>query len=93
MPEYLPLDLRLRNHTKRTDLPPDVLRDIGEAYGEIQRLERKLTDIKNGYEGCCVACESVAVKNNELRKRISELSMDGLAKLDEELGLSAWLKE
>ena len=38
MPEYEPLDYRLRCHTKRTDLPPDVLRDIGEAYEAIQRL-------------------------------------------------------
>lgn len=32
MPDYEPLDYRLRCHTKRTDLPPDVLRDICEAY-------------------------------------------------------------
>ena len=38
MPEYQPIDYRLRCHTKRTDLPSDVLRDIGEAYAEIERL-------------------------------------------------------
>jgi hypothetical protein len=32
MSDYEPLDYRLRCHTKRTDLPPDVLRDICEAY-------------------------------------------------------------
>jgi hypothetical protein len=32
MPEHQPLDYRLRCHSKRTDLPPDVLRDICEAY-------------------------------------------------------------
>ena len=32
MSEHQPLDYRLRCHTKRTDLPPDVLRDICEAY-------------------------------------------------------------
>ena len=32
MSEHQPLDYRLRCHTKRTDLPPDVLRDIFEAY-------------------------------------------------------------
>jgi hypothetical protein len=32
MPDYEPLDYRLRCHSKRTDLPPDVLRDICEAY-------------------------------------------------------------
>ena len=38
MPDYQPIDYRLRYHTKRTDLPTDVLRDIGEAYAEIERL-------------------------------------------------------
>ena len=38
MPDYQPIDYRLRCHTKRTDLPADVLRDIGEAYAEIERL-------------------------------------------------------
>ena len=32
MSEHQPLDYRLRCHSKRTDLPPDVLRDICEAY-------------------------------------------------------------
>ena len=42
MPDYQPIDYRLRCHTKRTDLPADVLRDIGEAYAEIQRLQREI---------------------------------------------------
>ncbi len=42
MPEHEPLDYRLRCHTKRTDLPADVLRDIGEAYAEIERLRKEL---------------------------------------------------
>jgi hypothetical protein len=41
MPDYQPIDYRLRCHTKRTDLPVDVLRDIGEAYAEIGRLQRE----------------------------------------------------
>jgi hypothetical protein len=40
MPNYEPLDYRLRCHSKRTDLPPDVLRDICEAYEEMERLRR-----------------------------------------------------
>jgi hypothetical protein len=39
MPNYEPLDYRLRCHTKRTDLPPDVLRDISEAYVRLLNLE------------------------------------------------------
>ena len=42
MPDYQPIDYRLRCHTKRTDLPADVLRDIGEAYEEIGRLRKEL---------------------------------------------------
>ena len=42
MPDYQPIDYRLRCHTKRTDLPVDVLRDIGEAYAEIERLREEL---------------------------------------------------
>jgi hypothetical protein len=41
MPDYQPIDYRLRYHTKRTDLPADVLRDIGEAYAEIARLTKE----------------------------------------------------
>ena len=41
MTDYQPIDYRLRCHTKRTDLPSDVLRDIGEAYAEIGRLREE----------------------------------------------------
>jgi hypothetical protein len=46
MPDYQPINYRLRCHTKRTDLPADVLRDIGEAYAEIERLRSELEDAK-----------------------------------------------
>lgn len=46
MPEYQPLDYRLRCHTKRTDLPSYVLRDIGEAYAEIGRLRSDLEEAR-----------------------------------------------
>ena len=50
MPDYQPIDYRLRRHTKRTDLPADVLRDIGEAYAEIERLrdERDEARLRTG---------------------------------------------
>ena len=41
MPDYEPLDYRLRCHSKRTDLPPDVLRDICEAYVRLLNLEEE----------------------------------------------------
>jgi hypothetical protein len=44
MPDYEPLDYRLRCHSKRTDLPPDVLRDICEAYEYMELLRYELTE-------------------------------------------------
>jgi hypothetical protein len=38
------IDYRLRVATKRTDLPKDVLLLIGDAYGEIMQLQRKLKE-------------------------------------------------
>ena len=49
MPEHEPLDYRLRCHTKRTDLPSDVLRDIGEAYETIQRLTKERDEARRLY--------------------------------------------
>ena len=40
------LDYRLRCHTKRTDLPADVLRDIGEAYAEIVKSQREIERLR-----------------------------------------------
>ena len=50
MPDYQPIDYRLRCHTKRTDLPADVLRDIGEAYAEIMRLRSDNNNLKEAHE-------------------------------------------
>ena len=79
MPEYQPIDYRLRCHSKRTDLPADVLRDIGDAYAEINRLNRdyhalrlQLQNIKEGFEGCCNACEPVGEMNKKLREERDE---------------------
>ena len=36
------IDYRLRVAIKRTDLPKDILILIGDAYGEIMELQRKL---------------------------------------------------
>ena len=54
MPDYQPIDYRLRCHTKRTDLPSDVLRDIGEAYETIQRLTKERDEARR------MACEKEA---------------------------------
>ena len=49
MTDYQPIDYRLRCHTKRTDLPVDVLRDIGEAYETIQRLTKERDEARRLY--------------------------------------------
>ena len=43
---YKDLQYRLRCHTKRTDLPADVLRDIGEAYAEIVKSQREIERLR-----------------------------------------------
>lgn len=61
MPEYKDVATRLREATKRDDLPTGIVSLLSEAYAEIDRLERKIK---------------------------SQESLDRLAELDEELGLS-----
>jgi len=46
MPDYEPIDYRLRCHSKRTDLPPDVLRDICEAYVRLLNLEEERNEAR-----------------------------------------------
>ena len=72
MPDYQPIDYRLRCHTKRTDLPADVLRDIGEAYEYINDLQRRIQMLRDGFEGSCTACEPVGVMNKKLREERDE---------------------
>lgn len=38
-----------------------------ERYGKIL-LDKQLEDIKNGFQGCCYACETVAILNQELEE-------------------------
>ena len=67
MPEYQPLDYRLRCHTKRTDLPPDVLRDIGEAYDLLQGGRQ----VNMGME-----YEDILMRNQELMAIINRLTAE-----------------
>jgi hypothetical protein len=83
MTDYQPLNYRLRCHTKRRDLPPDVLRDICEAYVKLLKLEEdvvhlahELNEIKEGFEGCCNACEPVGSMNKKLREERDEARRD-----------------
>jgi hypothetical protein len=70
MPEHEPLDYRLRRHTKRTDLPADVLRDIGEAYAEIKGLREELDEARREIMNNVIdqACSNEEIEE-EYRKR------------------------
>ncbi len=62
MPDYEPLDYRLRCHSKRTDLPSDVLRDICEAYETIQRLTKERDEARREI---CVMLEDATNNHRE----------------------------
>ncbi len=48
------IDYRLRVATKRTDLPKDVLLLIGDAYGEIMQLQKKLKETQKELSNCAM---------------------------------------
>jgi hypothetical protein len=70
MTNYQPIDYRLRCHTKRTDLPVDVLRDIGEAYAEIGRLHNERDAARREIMNSVIdqACSNEEIEE-EYRKR------------------------
>lgn len=71
MLDYQPIDYRLRCHTKRTDLPADVLRDIGEAYAEIEQLRHDL-------DGSRLAFAAMRAERDEARQEICIRECDTL---------------
>ena len=107
MAEYKDIPTRLREATKRTDLPAGILVLLSEAYAEFCEMERKIEtlkrdldetegingtlmiggdslrkqrdelevrikSIKEGFEGCCTACEPVGEINKKLREERDE---------------------
>ena len=76
------LAYRLRCETKRTDLPEGIVRTYAEAYyaigilqeecREAEDLRRRVKELKEGFEGCCTACEPVGEMNRQLRKERDE---------------------
>ena len=67
------LAYRLRCETKRTDLPVEVIRNYADAYAAICELQRRIDNIKQGFEGSCTACEPVGEMNKKLREERDEL--------------------
>ena len=76
------LAYRLRCETKRTDLPEGIVRTYAEAYyaigilqeecREAEDLRRRVKELKEGFEGCCNACEPVGEMNRQLRRERDE---------------------
>ena len=72
MPDYQPIDYRLRCHTKRTDLPVDVLRDIGEAYAEIERLRNERNAFEAERDELIRISNKLKRERDEARRRVCE---------------------
>jgi hypothetical protein len=91
MPDYEPIDYRLRCHSKRTDLPPDVLRDICEAYEYMQLLRDELTE---RIHMCDIRSEKIlelTAERDEARREVCEwVEMDGATNAKEEGELRGW---
>jgi hypothetical protein len=91
MPEYEPIDYRLRCHSKRTDLPPDVLRDICEAYEYMKLLRDELTE---RIHMCDMRSEKIlelTAERDEARREVCEwVEMDGATNAKEEGKLRGW---
>ena len=71
MTEYKDTATRLREASKRNDLPSGIVALLSEAYAEIDRLERRLENVRNGFEGCCTTCEPVAILNQKLFQQLN----------------------
>jgi len=47
------------------------------AEKEVDGLKQRLKDIKEGFEGCCYACEPVGMLNQELEAQLKCIEEDG----------------
>ena len=47
------------------------------AEKEVDELKQRLKDIKEGFEGCCYACEPVGMLNRELEAQLKCIEEDG----------------
>lgn len=45
---------------------------VGRALAEIKHLRRRIDDLKEGFEGSCVACEPVGEMNKKLNAIINK---------------------
>lgn len=50
----------------------DLIEESNTLKKEISILKQRLNDIKEGFEGCCYACEPVGMLNQELEKELQQ---------------------
>ncbi len=87
------LAYRLRCETKRSDLPEGIVRTYAEAYyaigilqeecREAEDLRRRVKELKEGFEGCCMACEPVGEMNRQLQKERDEARREAMLLLSD----------
>lgn len=53
------------------------LNKLVAAEKEIDELKQRIKDIKEGFEGCCYACEPVGMLNQELEAQLKCIEEDG----------------
>ena len=54
-----------------------LLETIEELREENKILKQRLNDIKEGFEGCCYACEPVGMLNQKLEAQLKAIEEDG----------------
>ena len=54
-----------------------VIKQLTKLEEENKNLKQRLNDIKEGFEGCCYACEPVGMLNQELEAQLKAIEEDG----------------
>ena len=55
----------------------EVIKQLTKLEEENKNLKQRLNDIKEGFEGCCYACEPVGMLNQKLEAQLKEIEEDG----------------
>jgi chromosome segregation ATPase len=55
----------------------EVIKQLTKLEEENKNIKQRLNDIKEGFEGCCYACESVGMLNQKLEAQLKAIEEDG----------------
>jgi archaellum component FlaC len=55
----------------------EVIKQLTKLEEENETLKQRLNDIKEGFEGCCYACEPVGMLNQKLEAQLKEIEEHG----------------